>query len=234
MTADTLENAAPASSFGVAQDPLDTVRHHYGRIDFKALDAAGHNRCWKFLTHPEGWVDNIGVLVVVAAPIWLFSWVVQQGSLPSIFVMGTINIFSISASLLLIVPDSRKVSTYRTANNLRKLLNFDPRMTPNSPRHLFVLASLIFQLLVLAAVLMQEVQIVQQLLLSDAAPTPPRAPEASSDAYTPYLFSASSPLYKMAEYLSSSLVGNLLNLALTSFTAMFFGFSWFVGCFEGR
>ena len=217
----------PNTSFGNTVIPLQEERRaevvgSYAKIDFKSLKKGGHNKCWKFLTHPEGWMDNFGVILVVSLPIWVFSWVFHQGSLPSIFVLGTINIMAISASLFLIVPDSRKLRTY-TRKNAKDLLNFDAKMTPNSARHLCVLASLIFQLLVLGAVVWKEIVLLRELLLGEGDPVE----KAYNEAYN-------SLFYNFAEFLSTSLIGNMVTLAITTLTATFFGFSWFVGCFEER
>ena len=200
------------------------VAEHYNAVDFKALHKCGHRRCWRFLTHPEGWVDNIGVLLVVSVPLWVFSWVIWQGSLPSIFVLGAMNVLSISSCLLLIVPDSRKPSTYLSRAAFANIVNFDKKMTPNSWRHLYLLASFIFQLLVLVAVVVKELEIFTNLvLLPDRVAAP-----------TPQSWLHGGWLYTFADSLSTSPLGNLVTLALTAFTAMFFGFAWVIGCFENR
>eukprot|EP01059_Diplonema_ambulator_P027771 TRINITY_DN4642_c0_g1_i1.p1 TRINITY_DN4642_c0_g1~~TRINITY_DN4642_c0_g1_i1.p1 ORF type:complete len:232 (+),score=51.49 TRINITY_DN4642_c0_g1_i1:62-697(+) len=194
---------------------------NYDDVNFNILKSGGHSRCWKFMTHPEGWLDNIGVLCMIAVPVWLFTWIMTQDMFPAIFMLGTCNIVLILTSLLLLVPDSRDLSTYRSVDSLKRLLNYDKRMTPNSFRHMYILGSWIFQLLVLCAVILTECRIILLTLVDveDAA-------SASATDHT--LF------YRLAEQLSSSLIGNLITVFLTTFSATFFGFSWFVGCFVDR
>ena len=189
------------------------------KINYDLLNGGGHVKCWKFLTHPEGWIDNMGILVMLVVPIWGFIWILTQEYLPAIFLLGTCNIVSIAVSLLLLVPASREPSTYTSLKHLSRLLNTDPRMTPNSWRHIFTLGTWIFQLLVLGAVVLTECRLVVGVFLPEIASPP------TPDHSLPYI---------LAEQLSSSLVGNLITLALTTFSATFFGFSWLVGCFRDR
>ncbi|KAJ9445073.1 hypothetical protein DIPPA_28000 [Diplonema papillatum] len=218
MSSDDVKSTATPTSDCERSMDIDEL---YAKIDLRSLKSGGHNRCWKFITHPEGWVDNMGVIFMVAVPVMLFSVIMSQESFPPIFVLGLCNTASIAASLFMLVPASRKLSTYRSLKSAARLLSYDTTVTPNSYRHMFILGSFIFQLLVLGAVVLTECRIVLHMLLpvqEDA-----RQPDGSHTLF-----------YKFADVLSSSLLGNLFTLTVTTLTATFFGFSWFICCFKDR
>eukprot|EP01065_Artemidia_motanka_P053495 TRINITY_DN9932_c3_g1_i2.p1 TRINITY_DN9932_c3_g1~~TRINITY_DN9932_c3_g1_i2.p1 ORF type:complete len:214 (+),score=63.32 TRINITY_DN9932_c3_g1_i2:95-736(+) len=145
------------------------VTFDYSRIEFDELEKGGHRTCWRFLIHPEGWIDNGGIVAVLLGPVLLFKWVWMQDEFPAMFIVGTINIVMMAVCLLIVVPDSRTLGTYGSLRTLPRLLKFDPRMAPNSWRHHLVLALFFYQALVLGAVVFTECTLLANLVLPSAS-----------------------------------------------------------------